>query len=85
MSDILGKYPEHLALSAELSAAPRRADVDCAKQVPHLVHVAASCRRDLVPARLLQALRQARVLPLVRRGREYLAANPTALRQEDPR
>lgn len=84
MSDhTTGTSPERLALSAELSAAHRRADVDDAKQVPHLVHVAASCRREPGPAR--PALRQARVLPLVRRGREYLTANPTALRQEDPR
>ena len=45
MSDhTTGTSPEHLALSG--SAAHRRVDVDGAKQVPHLAHVAASCRRE---------------------------------------
>ena len=45
MSDhTTGTSTEHLALSG--SAAHRRVDVDGAKQVPHLAHVAASCRRE---------------------------------------
>ena len=75
MSDhTTGTSLERLALSAELSAAPRRADPAQSKFLTwymsqHLADVNRALHRYCKHCEL----------------DEYLTANPTALRQEDPR